>query len=40
VLKDQLDTHTGAEADALLFAPSPGGCHLTTRHSGITSRQR
>ena len=35
VLKDHLDTHTGAEADTLLFAPSRGGCHLndkTFRH--------
>ena len=27
VLKDHLDTHTGAEADALRFPPSRGGCH-------------
>jgi len=27
VLNDHLDTHTGAEPDALLFAPSRGGCH-------------
>jgi hypothetical protein len=35
VLKDHLDTHAGAEADALLFPPSRGGCHLndkTFRH--------
>ena len=41
VLKDHLDTHTGAEADALLFPPSRGGCHFndkTFRHHFAPAR--
>lgn len=32
-IKGHLDTHTGASADALLFVPVRGGCHLNDKAS-------